>query len=147
MSLIHGIEERDDEHFVKVFADGVRAAFDLSRTGDRVFVAVLQAYQAEKLTGGFTDTVSLIWFDGGLNGDKLGMTDRTFHNGLKEFLSKEFLKPKLPNQYWLNPALFFKGDRVAFTSEYRKVPADKKITQKTTQKRFSTFKFIVFTSF
>lgn len=134
MSLIHVIEERDDEHFVKVFADGVKAAFDLSRTGYRVFVAVLQSYQTEKLTGGFADSVNLIWFDGGLNGAKLGMTDRTFHNGLKELISKEFLKPKLPNQYWVNPALFFKGDRVAFMREYRRVPTDKQITKKTTQK-------------
>ena len=134
MSLIHVIEERDDEHFVKVFADGVKAAFDLSRTGYRVFIAVLQSYQSEKLTGGFADSVNLIWFDGGLNGAKLGMTDRTFHNGLKELISKEFLKPKLPNQYWVNPALFFKGDRVAFMREYRRVPADNKITRKASQK-------------
>jgi len=101
--MIHVIEERDEEHFVKVFADGVRAAFDLSRTGYRVFVAVLQAYQSAKLTGGFADSVNLIWFDGGLNGESLGMSDRTFHAGLKELIAKEFLKPKLPNQYWVNP--------------------------------------------
>lgn len=29
------------------------------------------------------------------------------------------LKPKLPNQFWVNPALFFKGDMVAFMREYR----------------------------
>jgi len=34
-----------------------------------------------------------------LNGDALGMTDGTIHNKLKELISKEFLKPKLPNQY------------------------------------------------
>jgi hypothetical protein len=27
------------------------------------------------------------------------------------------LKPKLPNQFWVNPALFFKGDMVAFMRE------------------------------
>jgi hypothetical protein len=47
------------------------------------------------------------------------MSDRTFHNGLKELIEKGFLKPKLPNQFWVNPALFFKGDRVAFMREYR----------------------------
>jgi hypothetical protein len=48
------------------------------------------------------------------------MSDRTFHGGLKELLAKGFLAPKAPNQYWVNPALFFKGDRVAFVREYRK---------------------------
>lgn len=51
-----------------------------------MYVAVLQAYQKEKLTDGFADTVDLIWFYGGLNGDALGMTDRTFHNRLKELI-------------------------------------------------------------
>jgi len=133
MSMIHVIEERDEEHFVKVFADGVRAAFDLSRTGYRVFVAVLQAYQSAKLTGGFADSVNLIWFDGGLNGERLGMSDRTFHAGLKELIAKEFLKPKLPNQYWVNPALFFKGDRVAFMREYRRTPTKAAINNNTTK--------------
>ena len=63
--------------------------------------------------------MSLIWFDDGLNGRALDMSDRTFHNGLKELIAKGFLKPKLPNQFWVNPALFFKGDRVAFLREYR----------------------------
>lgn len=126
-SIIHVIEEKDEEHFVKVFAEGVRAAFDLSKTGARVFQAVLGEYQKSKLTGGYSDSVSLIWFDDGLNGRALDMSDRTFHNGLKELIVKGFLKPKLPNQFWVNPALFFKGDRVAFMREYRvkkRGPAD-----------------------
>ena len=118
-SIIHTIEERDEEHFVKVFAEGVRAAFDLTKTGARVFQAVLMEYQKAKMTGGFSDSVNLIWFDDGLNGPGLDMSDRTFHNGLKELIEKGFLKPKLPKQFWVNPALFFKGDRVAFMREYR----------------------------
>lgn len=118
-SIIHTIEERDEEHFVKVFAEGVKAAFDLSKTGARVFQSVLLEYQKAKMTGGFSDAVSLIWFDNGLNGSSLDMSDRTFHNGLRELIEKGFLKPKMPNQFWVNPALFFKGDRVAFMREYR----------------------------
>lgn len=118
-SIIHTIEERDEEHFVKVFAEGVRAAFDLTKTGARVFQAVLGEYQRSKMTGGYSDSVNLIWFDDGLNGHALDMSDRTFHNGLRELIEKGFLKPKLPNQFWVNPALFFKGDRVAFMREYR----------------------------
>ncbi|MEN5300471.1 hypothetical protein ABE530_19420 [Brucella sp. TWI559] len=120
-SVIHVIEEKDEEQFVKVFADGVRAAFDLSRTGHRVFQAVLAEYQRAKMTGGYSDSVGLAWFDDGLNGKSLDMSDRTFHNGLKELIQKGFLRPKMPNQYWVNPALFFKGDRVAFLREYRRI--------------------------
>lgn len=80
----------------------------LFKTGYGVFVAILQSCQKEKLTDGLANTVDLICFDGELNGDALGMTDRTFHNRLKELISKGFLKPKLFNQYWINPALFLR---------------------------------------
>lgn len=118
-SVIHVIEERDEEHFVKVFAEGVRAAFDLSRTGYRVFQAVLTEYQKAKMTGGYSDSLTLYFFDDGLNGAKIDMSEKSFQRGLKEILAKGFLSPKVPNQYWVNPALFFKGDRVAFLREYR----------------------------
>jgi len=118
-SIIHTIEERDEEHFVKVFADGVKAAFELTRTGARVFQSVLQVYQGTKMHGGYADSLTLHFFDNGLNGESIGMSDRTFHNGLKELIAKGFLSAKAPNQYWINPALFFKGSRVAFLKEYR----------------------------
>ena len=122
-SIIHTIEERDDAHFVKVFAEGVRAAFDLTKTGFRVFHAVLLEYQKAKMTGGFSDSVRLYWFGEGLEGRSIGMSKYTFNNGLKELLEKQFLFPRSPNEYWVNPALFFKGDRVAFLKEYRLRPA------------------------
>jgi len=121
MSVIKVVEERDDAEFVKVFADGVRAAFGLNATAARVFQAVLDAYQREKMTGGFADSVNLYWFDNGLCGLALDMSEKTFQRGLKELLAKRFLYPKQPNVYWVNPALFFKGDRVAFVKEYRRV--------------------------
>jgi hypothetical protein len=37
---------------------------------------------------------------------------------LKELLAKGFLAPRTPNVFWVNSALFFKGDRVLFVKEY-----------------------------
>lgn len=110
----------DDQHFVKVFADGVKAAYGLSRTAYRVFTKVLEVYEQTDMSGGFADTVELAWFDEGLHGENIGMSQQTFSRGLKELIEKEFLKPRLPNSYWVNPALFFKGDRVAFVKEYQR---------------------------
>lgn len=120
VSMIHTVEEKDDAEFVKVFADGVKAAFGLGRTAGRVFQAVLEAYQNEKMTGGFADSVHLAWFDGGLSGQSIGMSEFTFRRGLKELLEKEFLSHRQPGVFWVNPSLFFKGDRVAFVKEYRR---------------------------
>ena len=55
-----------------------------------------------------------------------GMSEKTFQRGLRELLGKSFLAPKLPNVYWVNPALFFKGDRVMFVREYRRRSAQTK---------------------
>lgn len=119
-SVIHQIEEKDDAHFVKVFAAGVAASYELNRTAARVFQAVLQEYEKTPLSGGFVDSVYLAWFDGGLSGKDIGMSEKTFQRGLKILLEKGFLAPRSPNQYWVNPALFFKGDRVMFIKEYRR---------------------------
>lgn len=118
-TMIHTIEEKDEAQFVKVFAEGVRRSFDLTKAGHRVFQAVLERYQYTKMTGGYSDSLSLYWFGNGLDGQDIGMSKFTFNRGLKELLEKQFLFPRKPNEYWVNPALFFKGDRVAFLREYR----------------------------
>lgn len=130
ISAIHEIIEKDETEFVKVFADGVKAAFGLSRTAYRVFQLVLQKYQDEPMVGGYADSVYLAWFDGGLSGVDVGMTDRTFQTGLRELLGKNFLAPRLPNVFWVNPSLFFKGNRVLFVREYvRRATSDEKKRQ------------------
>ena len=55
-TIIKVVEERDDAEFVKVFAEGVKASFGLTKTAGRVFQVVLEAYQREKMTGGFADS-------------------------------------------------------------------------------------------
>jgi hypothetical protein len=119
-ALIHTVKTVDNANFVKMFAEGVKKAFELNRTEMRVFQKVLEVYEKEKMPGGYADSITLCWFDDGLNGEKIGMSDRTFQNGLKGLLNKGFLSPKLRDQFWVNPSLFFKGDRVAFITEYRR---------------------------
>lgn len=120
VAAIHQIEERDDTEFVKVFAAGVSAAYDLSRTAQRVFSIVLDQYQRTPMSGGYADSINLFWFDAGIEGRDVGMSEKTFQRGLKELLEKSFLAPRQPNVFWVNPSLFFKGDRVIFVKEYRR---------------------------
>lgn len=60
-SKIHILEKADEEHFVKVFADGVKTAFDLTMTGYRLFQTVLQEYQSSKMTGVYSDTITFFF--------------------------------------------------------------------------------------
>jgi hypothetical protein len=56
-ALIHTIKTIDDANFVKVFAEGVKKAFELNRTEMRVFQKVLEIYEKEKMTGGYADSI------------------------------------------------------------------------------------------
>lgn len=120
VAAIHQVEERDDAEFVKVFAAGVAASYELSKTAQRVFQVVLDQYQRTPMSKGYADAIELYWFDGGIDGRSLDMSERTFQRGLRELIEKRFLHPKGPSSYWTNPALFFKGDRVLFIKEYRR---------------------------
>lgn len=119
-SMIHTIEEKDDAEFVKVFAAGISASYELSKTAQRVFRAVLDEYERTPMQGGFADTLYLAWFNGGLSGREVDMSEATFNRGLRELLAKGFLAARGPNAFWVNPSLFFKGDRVLFLKEYRR---------------------------
>lgn len=126
-AAIYIVDERDDAAFVKVFAAGVAAAFDLSRTAYRVFQLVLQEYERSPMRQGFADSLELAWFNDGLCGRVVDMSEKTFQRGLKELLAKQFLAPRSPSTFWVNPALFFKGDRVKFITEYRRKRPDAQI--------------------
>lgn len=116
----HQVEERDDAEFVKVFAAGVKAIYDLTKTASRVFQVVLDQYQREPMRNGFADSLYLAWFDGGLDGQSVGMSESTFNRGLRELVDKGFVYPRSPSVFWVNPSMFFKGDRVLFIKEYRR---------------------------
>lgn len=120
VAAIHQIEERDDAEFVKVFGAGVAATYELGKTAQRVFQVVLGQYQQTPMSRGFAEAVELYWFDDGIEGRDVGMSEYTFKRGLRELLDKSFLYPKTPTSFWVNPSLFFKGDRVLFIKEYRR---------------------------
>lgn len=120
VATIHQVEERDDAEFVKVFAAGVAAGYELTRTAQRVFQVVLDQYQRTPMSRGYADSVNLFWFGDGIEGRDVGMKEDTFKKGLRELLDKGFLYPKDSASFWTNPALFFKGDRVLFVKEYRR---------------------------
>jgi hypothetical protein len=83
-AAIYTVDERDDASFVKVFAAGVAAAFDLGRTASRVFQLVLQEYERAPMRQGFAESIELAWFNDGLSGRSVDMSEKTFQRGLKE---------------------------------------------------------------
>ncbi|EMQ6744777.1 hypothetical protein WH632_004751, partial [Salmonella enterica subsp. enterica serovar Infantis] len=134
-AVIQQIEEKDTDEFVKVFSAGIAAAYELTRTGQRVFQAVLKEYEQTPMSRGYADSIYLAWFGDGLSGRDIGMSEYTFKRGLRELLDKGFIAPQAPNVFWVNPALFFKGDRVMLVKEYRRKVARAKTEQETLEEQ------------
>lgn len=115
----------DEEHFVKVFAEGVKASFDLSPSGFKVFQIVLRAAQ----NGAFGADSIYLYFMDAVQDQEFPISQPTFHRGMKELMEKRFIAASnRPNIFWINPHLFFKGDRVAFVTEYVRRGSAKRAT-------------------
>lgn len=105
----------DDTQFVKLYTANIGAFFDLSRAGLRVFGALMIA--AQKHVG--TD---LVYLDLKSLPEEVALSKQTFYRGLAELVENNFCaKHESPGWYFVNPNLFFNGDRVRFVREYRKV--------------------------
>lgn len=117
---LHLIKEMDEAKFVKVFAAGIQAAFGLTKTGHRIFQLILNEYEKTPIGAKrYADSVDLYWFGQGIEGRDVGVSEYTFKRGLRELIDFKFLYPRTTTSYWVNPVLFFKGDRVMFINEWR----------------------------
>lgn len=105
----------DSERFAKVYLDGVSRTFGLTKTAQRVFQLILVLCKKD------TDRLYLNFMMASKLDEKL--QERTYHRGLLELLKAGFVAySDLPNMLWINPHLFFNGDRVRFITEYTKAP-------------------------
>ena len=117
-SGIHIVESVDKDQFVKLYTKNMKIIFDLKPTTQKVLMTVLDALQ--KCPG--MDKIYLNWFtvEDYSEKHKLGISERSFYNAMKDLLGKGFIaESDQPNMYWINPHLFFNGDRMIFIREYR----------------------------
>lgn len=109
----------DKEEFVKFFGAGLVEAFSLSKTAKDVFLTILHAYIEKNTTTGKPDQIFLTYI---MAKEELGYNKSrsTFTSGINELCFKEFMAPTENREgfYWLNPNLFYKGDRMVIANEY-----------------------------
>lgn len=105
----------DEGQFIKLFTKDLAIWFDLSKTGMRVFGALIAVVQQEAI---MRDSV---FFD--YNHPKVEefkITKNTFYRGIEELIEKKFIaRGRTTNLYFTNPAMFFNGNRARFIKEYR----------------------------
>lgn len=110
-------KELDKEQFVKIFHNQLQAIFDLSKKALKVF-----AYIAS-----ITEYTDKVIFELEKCKDFTGYSSKaTILNGVAELLEKEFIaKTTITNIYYINPQIFYKGDRLVLVSEFKKVKLKK----------------------
>lgn len=113
ISAIYQRKVVDEERFAKIYLDGLQKTFGLSKTALRVFQSIL------KVCGKDSDSIWLNFMV--IYEHDNTMPESTFYRGLRELVKHEFLAySHIPNKFWINPHLFFNGDRVKFITEYVK---------------------------
>lgn len=118
----------DKEQFVKLYTTHLKAFFELSTTAYKVLHYVLYEIQNNAIN---SDEVYLslvkaqMFFDE--QGSKISRT--TFFRAMKELVEKLFIAETISqNVYYINPKLFFNGDRVEFITRF--MVEDKKTISK-----------------
>jgi hypothetical protein len=125
VSNVNAIYQRkivDSERFAKIYLDGLAKTFGMTKTAQRVFQSILRLCEKD------TDS---IWLNFMLvNKHDPDMPESTFYRGLKELVKYEFIAHSdVPNKFWINPHLFFNGDRVKFITEYVRESSTKQKTR------------------
>lgn len=112
----------DKEEFVKFFGAGIEEVFELSKPAKDLFRSILKAY----LDGKNQPDQLYINYDVIREDYGYDKSRPTYNNGLNELCVKGFLAPveRRENLYWVNPHLFYKGDRIRLVREYVRQGSD-----------------------
>lgn len=108
----------DAESFVKVYTGGLRDFFGLKPSAFRLVQVIFHQLQ-------FMPHAGQVYLNLDVAQDVLTkqtgkpLSKGAFHTAVNELIHKEFIAASnLTNLYWINPTLFFSGDRVRFVKEY-----------------------------
>jgi hypothetical protein len=103
----------DSEEFVKLFQGSMAAIFGLSKAAQRIFSYIFS------ITKPSQDTL-LFRIEDCKEATKYNSI-QTIYIGLAELLDNEFIaKSDITNVFFINPQIFYKGDRLIILREYRK---------------------------
>lgn len=109
-----GIREKvDKEQFVKIFKNSIQEMFSLSIQGIRVFGYFLSATQisTDLVVFSYKSCMEYTHYK----------SKNSINLGLTELMNNGFIaKSEIPNMYFLNPSIFFNGDRMMLVKEYVK---------------------------
>lgn len=110
----------DSEQFVKIFTQNLKVFFDLTPGTIKMLQVLLN--QVQKTPN--SDKVMLnlnLTQDYFVEHKTEPMSKASFHRAVRELIDKQFIaETVLSGLYFINPNLFFNGDRVRFMTEIRR---------------------------
>lgn len=122
VAQIRRISVVDSDPFVKLFTAELTRFFDLSPTALRIVTVLIQ--DLGKIRLGQGDQVYLTEKSVSETLEGHGMkppSGATYYRAMEELIEKGFIAPSTnPPLFFINPAIFFNGDRVRFVTEIRK---------------------------
>lgn len=108
----------DRETFVKLYTNHLTAFFELTQTANRVLQYVLYLTQ-ETAINKDKIYISLIGTQDFFNSHNSKISSASFYRAMKELVEKLFVAETIePNWYFINPSLFFNGDRIEFLTQF-----------------------------
>lgn len=122
VAQIRRITTIDGEPFVKLFTAELNRFFDLTPTALRIVTVLIQ--DIGKIRLGQGDQVYLTEKSLAETLEGHGMkppSSATYYRAMEELIEKGFVAPSTnPPLFFINPAIFFNGDRVRFVTEIRR---------------------------
>lgn len=119
---IRRVKQVDSERFVKLFVGQLHAFFDLKPGSVKLMTALIDELSQARYMNGDQIYLNYNSVKGYFekHGAK-GMAKTTYMTALAELAEKGFVAPSInPNLFFINPAIFFNGDRVRFVTEIRR---------------------------
>lgn len=110
-------KEIDSEEFVKVYKEGLRNMYKLSKPGVMIFEYVYDEILGKN--GVNRDTIALNAYH--IQKWNPGISARTYNRGLHELLEKKFLyRSTTRDMFFINVRYLFNGDRMGLVKLYRR---------------------------
>lgn len=108
-------KEVDREEFIKIFEGGIANIFDLNKSARDLFKAILRVYLDQKMMGDKVYINPAV-----LKEYEYTKSKQTYIQALNILVNSRFLAEvkSMPGWFWVNPMMFFKGDRIKMVQEY-----------------------------
>lgn len=110
-SVFAKVQKIDKAQFAKIYVNNLSAWFNLSKTGIKVFAYVLQAVKPN--TDYFLFDLEEAMEVSGYK------SDVSIWKGMSELLRSKFIARSTKSYlYYINPTIFFNGDRISFINSF-----------------------------